>query len=313
MKDILRNIKTITYSSNNMAKAKSQKAGKKTQKQAPSQAPHHHKKSRHGLKVGVLLFSFLIVLTIGTLMYQQTTGDNGSTRSQLRTSVINFTDLSDAEKNEAEFQYALKYLLSKGIIRGYDDGTFKSANPVNRAEFIKMLATSEKSAVTEFDQTCAKDVVKGAWFTPYMCYAKDAGWINGYADGTLKPGNTITLAEILKILITAKQWNIKEGDQGKLAKNLDANAWYAPFIKLALVKNLWPADDLDPGKQLNRKQVIILLFKAILVDETKVGSFDTKYVSDLFSAAGIAMTNEATAVSVEAKGKTSQKPPPPFK
>ena len=298
-----------------MAKAKSPKAAKKTQKQTTSHTPHHHKKSKHLAKVGVILFAFLIVLTVGTLMYQQAihqivpggAGGKNSAGASLKTSVINFTDLSDAEKNDSEFNYALKYLLAKGIIKGYDDGTFKSTNPVNRAEFIKMLATSEKADITAFDQTCAKDVAKGAWFAPYMCFAKDAGWINGYADGTLKPGNTITLAEILKILITSKQWNIKEGDAEKLPKNLDGAAWYAPFVKLALVKNLWQKEDLDPGKQLNRKQVIILLFKGILVDETKVGSFDAKYIPDLFSAAKVAMTSEAAAVSPEPKPKNTSK------
>ena len=38
-----------------------------------------------------------------------------------------------------EDSQAINWLYEQGVINGYEDGTFKSDKPVNRAEFLKML------------------------------------------------------------------------------------------------------------------------------------------------------------------------------
>lgn len=286
-----------------MAKAKPQKVSTKKVKKA---APHHTPraaatpaKERNMTKVGVLLFTFLLVLTVGTLMYQQSVDSGETSRTALKTSVIKLTDITDEEKKDTQFNYSLKYLFSKGVLKGYEDGTFKPQNPVNRAEFIKMLVTSEKVSVDGFAQACFKDVPKDAWFAPYICYAKNAGWVGGYPDNTFKPGSTISLAEIVKILEVAKQWNLKEGEAEKLPGKHATDAWYVPYAKLAITKGLWPKETFDPTKLLNRKEVSVLLFKSIVVDETKVGSYEDKYIPDLFSSSGMVMSGESGPASAE--------------
>ena len=284
-----------------MAKAKPQKTAiKKVKKAAPNHTPRvttTPARERNMTKIGVLLFTFLLVLTVGTLMYQQSVDSGETSRTALKTSLIKLTDITEAEKKDTQFSYSLKYLLSKEVLKGYEDGTFKSGNPVNRAEFLKMLVASEKVSVEGFAQSCFKDVQKEAWYAPYICYAKNAGWVGGYPDNTFKPGSTISLAEIVKILEVAKQWNLKEGEEEKLPGKHAADAWYAPYAKLAITKGLWSKETFDPGKLLNRKEVSILLFKSIVVDETKVGSYDDKYIGDLFTSSGIVMSGEGGAAS----------------
>ncbi len=258
-------------------------------------------------KIGVLLFTFLLVLTVGTLMYQQSVESGETSRTALKTSVISLSDIGEEEKKDTQFIYALKYLVSKGIMKGYDDGTFKPGNPVNRAEFIKMLVASEKVSVDGFAQACFKDVAKDAWFAPYVCYAKNAGWTGGYPDGTFKPGNTVSLAEVVKILTTAKQWNLKEGEAEKLPGKIPTDAWFAPYAKLAIAKGLWSKDSFEANKLLNRKEVAVLLFKAIVVDELKVGSYNDKYISDLFASSGLAMSGEAAGAPASAEPAPASK------
>jgi hypothetical protein len=49
-----------------------------------------------------------------------------------------------------------------------------------------------------FSDTCPSD-----WFYPHVMALSDLGAISGYADGTFRPGNTITRGQIMKVLVIA--------------------------------------------------------------------------------------------------------------
>ena len=48
-----------------------------------------------------------------------------------------------------------------------------------------------------------KDVPAGSTFAGYIAYCVESGLIDGYADGTFRPGNTLTGFAFLKMLLTA--------------------------------------------------------------------------------------------------------------
>lgn len=283
-----------------MAKAKS--SAKSAPKKSTKKTEHSRKIQALSARITLLLFVCLIALTIGTLLYQKSLP--ASEAKKLQSSVITFSDLAEEDKKDSEFSAALQYLTSTKVMKGYDDGTFKPTQSVNRAEFLKMLTVSQGGAVVPLDEPCFKDTPMEAWFAPYVCFAKNAGWISGYKDGTAKPGNTIMISEALKILITAKQWNLDDAKSKKLPKGLDSKAWFAPYVKVALQKGLWKEKDFDPGKLLNRKEIALMLFRAILVDEMKVETYSTAQIADLFSNAGIALsTGPTTPPEPPAKAK----------
>ena len=56
-----------------------------------------------------------------------------------------FTNLSltkaeflDVKSNNPFFD-AINYMQSQGVINGYEDNTYKPNNPINRAEFVKII------------------------------------------------------------------------------------------------------------------------------------------------------------------------------
>lgn len=306
-----------------MAKAKPVKATKKTKKVASkptairrTPAPHA---SRNTTKIGILLFVFLLVLTVGALMYQQSTDSAGNIQASTLTNgaVGEFTDISVEDRKNKDFMFGLKFLAQKGIVLGYGDNKFKPNNPVNRAEFLKMLTIALKADVTGFNKPCFADVSGTEWFAPYVCYAKDAGWVTGYAGGKIFPGNQISMAEVLKIIVTAEQWNTEGIDELPLpkGKKIVKTAWYVPYIKVAFSKFLlynYKSEDLDPAMLLTRKDVVLILFSGILVDTIKVEKYDTSLIPQLYKQENIALpkdtsssptSGEAVASSPEAKPK----------
>ncbi|MEK7126669.1 MAG: S-layer homology domain-containing protein, partial [Patescibacteria group bacterium] len=75
-----------------------------------------------------------------------------------------FTDLGEAHKNYE----AITYLQENGIINGYDDGSFKPDNTVNRAEFLKIIIDGSKIKLSISPPTPFKDVDNTAWYAKYL-------------------------------------------------------------------------------------------------------------------------------------------------
>jgi len=89
---------------------------------------------------------------------------------------------------------------NREIVRGYPDNTFKPANTVNRAEFLKMLLTSMDLEVDmNVSRDVYKDVLRDAWYAPYVQYAKEKNLII-LRDRLFKPEEGMTRAEVAELI-----------------------------------------------------------------------------------------------------------------
>lgn len=299
-----------------MAKAKPAKTVKKTKKHTSAPAPvssfeRNLGMAKKSMKVSVLLFVFVILLTVGALVYQQTSKTPSLVGKDMQASTfgdatIDFLDIDQQQKNDKDFMFALQYLTGKGILLGYEDNTLRPNNPVKRSEFLKMLTIALKADTKGFGKPCFKDVVGTEWFAPYVCFAKDAGWVNGYGDGKILPDNQISLAEALKIIVTAEKWNLNDAKDYPVPKDwkIVKEAWYVPYIKVAhkkfLLYNYRFVKNLDPAVLLSRKDVILILFSGILVDTIKVDQYDPKYIQQLFKQEEVPLPPGVTPTTGEA-------------
>ncbi|MFS0723166.1 S-layer homology domain-containing protein [Paenibacillus sp. 1P07SE] len=112
-----------------------------------------------------------------------------------------FTDLTNHWAKSA-----IEQAVSKGIVNGYEDNTFRPNGQVSRAEFVAMLgralpANEEPSTYASFSDE--QDIP--AWVEPYLAPIAGAGIIGGYEDGTFRPAQRITRAELAVIIVRAHQ------------------------------------------------------------------------------------------------------------
>ena len=98
----------------------------------------------------------------------------------------------DVPKNFWAANY-IGYVQQFGIISGYADGSFRPNAPVTRAEFAVIASRFEK--LTEGGKHFT-DVPSAHWAAKYIDFAATRGWVTGYADGTFKPENPISRAEV---------------------------------------------------------------------------------------------------------------------
>ena len=91
---------------------------------------------------------------------------------------------------------AISYMSKLGMVKGYPDGNFMPRADITRAEFAAMA--TRFANITEGSKTFT-DVPKDHWAYDVIQKAAEAGWISGYPDGSFKPDQPITRAEVVSI------------------------------------------------------------------------------------------------------------------
>ena len=129
--------------------------------------------------------------------------NNDDKKEDEKEEVVYNSSFNDVTEDKWFYQYVTT-LASKGIVNGYDDGSFKPQNNVTRAEFIKLLV--ECMGYNQVASTSFGDVAKKDWFYVYVSTALENGVISKDDYGTnLNPNGVITRKEAAKLLVKAAQ------------------------------------------------------------------------------------------------------------
>ena len=117
-------------------------------------------------------------------------------------------DFADSDELSGEqYEEAVNVMSEMGIIDGYASGDFQPQGTLTRGAAAKIIACMMlgKTTAEALGTQAApfKDVPVGSTFAGYIAYCVEAGLIDGYADGTFRPGNTLTGFAFLKMLLTA--------------------------------------------------------------------------------------------------------------
>ena len=119
--------------------------------------------------------------------------------SGIPTDVLTLTPFPDVDHNAWYAPY-IKKAYAEGWIQGYPDGTFKPAQKINKVEAIKILGEAQNWALpTAIAQAPYEDTPIDAWYTPYILYAKQRGFLE--EEGPLyNPGALITRGQISEVM-----------------------------------------------------------------------------------------------------------------
>ncbi len=128
---------------------------------------------------------------------------------------VRFTDVpSIPQLNEATDVSMRRRIIytavERGIVEGYEDGTFRPDAVINRAEALKILVGASHLEPPVDATNLARifpDVKEDDWFRPYVSAAAWFEIIGGYEDGELKPGNNLTRGQAAKMIYLAMTVN----------------------------------------------------------------------------------------------------------
>lgn len=96
------------------------------------------------------------------------------------------------------FYEPVETLYNIGLLEGKSKDSFAPNAPISRAEFAVLAARFQNLKYTS--GKVFSDVEKGHWAYSYINAASEAGWIQGYPDGTFRPDKEITRTETVTLV-----------------------------------------------------------------------------------------------------------------
>jgi len=179
---------------------------------------------------------------------------------------------------------SLQYLKEQGLVTGYEDGTFKPNQPINRAEAVKMLtkiipfnafslvelprASIEKITVSSTQPLIKSpfpDIQNDQWYFEPVVQAFTNKVISGFPDGKFRPTETINKAQAIKMAVLESGMPTTT-EQETNFKDVTAEDWFFNYAKLAKQKTFVVADrqgNLNAGETLNRGDFALLLYRML--------------------------------------------------
>ena len=184
---------------------------------------------------------------------------------------------SDVPPGHAAYD-AVEYLKAQGIVSGYDDGTFRPDQKVNRAEALKLIVApiATRGQLNGYTTSSYDDVAKGAWFLPYVEWARQRmGLIDGPPNATaFNPSRNVTKIEFLKMFLLSQEVDAA-GAFGEIKLPLatdvtDTGQWYYPYMRYAITASMTLVSQqgtLNPAQALNRGQIAMMMYRFFLYED----------------------------------------------
>jgi len=164
---------------------------------------------------------------------------------------------------------AIEYLDSNGVIDGYQDGTFGPEDLVTRAQAMKIVVGALGIDFGGDYDAVFPDVHETEWYFPYVMVGAEAEIVNGYDDGTFKPGDDVNLAELLKIIVLASDVTLPEVEDDIYA-DVPADIWFAPHNLYARNHNIVFPDEygfLHAESSMSRAKFSEVVYRMMVVLE----------------------------------------------
>ncbi len=189
------------------------------------------------------------------------------------TSAQETQSFKDVPKDNPVYE-AVEFLKANNIISGYEDGTFRPNNPVNRAEAVKLIVAPLLKAeqLAQVTESVYEDVPQGAWYLPYVEWARQAyKIIDGPPSKTSFNGeSTVLKVEFLKMLELANGVDPNSFSEIRLPLSDDVtntDEWFYPYLRYAIASSMTMISQdgtFSPGRQLTRGDTATFLYRFIM-------------------------------------------------
>jgi len=190
---------------------------------------------------------------------------------------------------ESKAGSALEQLLDKNIIDGYEDGELHPEQKLTRAQFAKILRNTFKDiAVTELYFTFS-DLSTDHWAHDYIQVAANAGWLEGFPDGTIRPDSEITYEQAVAVLCRAS---------GLVSKNAD---YPTDYISTAIEYSLTDKVNALIGDEITREQAAQLIVNILDYKDGQITSDDDGLTFSVLGGGSTSKNYMSSTAAVEEK------------
>lgn len=151
----------------------------------------------------------------------------------------------------------VNYLVKRNLLSGYPDGCFHPDGTITRAEITALLVKSQNISGFRPVASTFNDVGTEHWAYPFIEAAVHNGLIKGYPDGSFRPDNPVTRAEISVLILGLTREPLPPITPSKLIQDLNPDYWASKQISAALDAGLLTIADSNrcaPDAPVTRAQ-----------------------------------------------------------
>lgn len=160
-------------------------------------------------------------------------------------------------------------LAQRGIITGFNDGTFRPDQPVTRSEYAAMIQRAFDQPFSQGAQQYS-DIPSGYWAAPAIQEATRTEFLTGYPEGNFRPNQQIPKVQVLVALVSGLGLSSQSSPDQALQIYQDAEqipTWATGQVGAAtesgLVVNYPDQTLLNPNQNATRAEVAALIYQAL--------------------------------------------------
>ena len=175
---------------------------------------------------------------------------------------------------------AVMDLTSRGVINGFEDGTYRPSAPVTRGQAAKLLVEILELDIRDIEDPEFKDVPQTHRFYKYIAALAKEGIINGYLDGNFGVDDSLQRGQMVSILGDAYKFGT-----GNLTNNpftdVNVNAFYAPYLQSLIDHKITfglTETSFGPSEIVDRGQMAMFLYRS---DAAKHGTYVNTTIADV--------------------------------
>ena len=177
----------------------------------------------------------------------------------------------DVPKDHWAFGY-ISELVDKGVLNGYEDGSFRPDDTVTRAEWAKIMVLAAGLPLVYGFETPDRYFdshfwdMHDHWANPYVNAAED--YLAAYGDGSFKPDQAAVREDVTVSMVKLKGYDVSKVDYSYLSRFSDVNSIsnsLKAYVAVAVEKEL--IDGFEDGTfrgqdTLTRAEAATLLWRA---------------------------------------------------
>lgn len=175
------------------------------------------------------------------------------------------SDYKDIKGHWAE-EY-LNDLIDKDYIKGVNVNGEILVQPnrnITRAEFLAILMRTGDYEVNSAGLVSFSDVKSKAWYKESIDKAASNGITGGYPDGTFKPNNQISRAEIASLIARIGNFQLNETAETDSFNDIKSSKWYYKSVIMAKQNGIiggYPDGSFKPDGKATRAEVATMIYK----------------------------------------------------
>ncbi len=232
-----------------------------------------------------------LILTLISFMMLSTILQGNVSANALKSSASSAVHEASQAKHWA--QSSIDKWTGLGVVKGYEDGSFRPDKEVTRAEIAAMI-----NRIFGFSQTSEQpfaDVPQDAWYSNTLSIAREAGYYNGFP-GNLAKGNTFVSRQDAVTLIVKAFYLKSQGEQASAVySDDDAIRPYAreAIAALSPVLRGYPDGSFKPEKTISRAEVVKVLDSLVSELYNTAGTFSSGDIANhaVINADGVTLKN----------------------